>query len=261
MNLAEITLPNGKSFHLIVVNNMTAFRADSFWRKEPHTIEWLDTLQPGDLLWDIGANIGVYSLYAATRGVEVMAFEPESQNFGLLNMQIFYNRLGDLITAYPIALGDKIEVSKLYLTQFDTGGSCHQFGDLTSYSGIKPIKAAYEQGSIAMRASTIAEMTGRKPTHVKIDVDGHEPQVVEGLMGLDSIKSLIIETNWTRDDHKAMVELLQAEGFTYNEEQANAAKRKEGAFIGCGETVFTAGDHLQDRQRRGEKVAVPASVH
>lgn len=262
MELAEIKVDDkGGKFHLLVSNQMTAFRAKSFWTKEPHTIEWLRAIEPTDLLWDIGANVGVYTLFAAARGVPVMAFEPESQNFGMLNANIYYNRLSGLATAYPLAIGKITDIGDLYLTQFMTGGSCHQFGDKTSFSGEKEMHADFRQGSMCLRAATVAELTGRSPTHVKIDVDGHEPDVVEGLMGLPGLKSLIIETNWNRQDHKDMVDLLESEGFTWNQEQADGAKRKDGAFKDCGETIFTAGDCLQDRQYNGEDVAVSTPVH
>lgn len=42
------------------------YRAQTLLTKEPDTIEWIDTFQKDDVLWDIGANVGVYSLYAAT---------------------------------------------------------------------------------------------------------------------------------------------------------------------------------------------------
>jgi FkbM family methyltransferase len=278
MNLAEIEVDEkGTKMHLIVTNDMTAFRAKSFWTKEPHTIEWLKELRPEriitdfkdekmpapqrDLLWDIGANVGVYSLFAGARGIDVMAFEPESQNYALLNSNIFYNRLNDRITAYPFALGDKTSIDVLNLTKFDTGMSCHQFGDMTAFGGQKEMASDYSQGAICLRGHTIVELTGRSPTHVKIDVDGHEPQVVEGLLGIDTIQSMIIETNWNRDDHRDMVSLLEAEGFTWSQEQADGAKRKTGSFIDCGETIFTRPYVLQDRQRDGADLAVPASLH
>ena len=62
-------------------------RADIYATKEPETIEWLrENLRDGDVFYDVGANIGLYSLYAAKlrAACRVFALEPESQNFGKL---------------------------------------------------------------------------------------------------------------------------------------------------------------------------------
>ena len=44
----------------------TSSAVRNFHNEEPETLEWIDTyIKPGQVLWDIGANIGLYSLYAA----------------------------------------------------------------------------------------------------------------------------------------------------------------------------------------------------
>ena len=61
-------------------------RGERLFSKEPDTIHWInEIMQPGDILYDIGANIGTYSLYAASRNIEVYAFEPESTSYAILN--------------------------------------------------------------------------------------------------------------------------------------------------------------------------------
>ena len=51
------------------------YRAKTLLTKEPETIEWIHTFGSDDIMWDIGANVGVYSLYAALRGNRVCSFE------------------------------------------------------------------------------------------------------------------------------------------------------------------------------------------
>ena len=41
------------------------FLAESFSKKEPDTLAWIDLIPEGSLIWDIGANVGLYSVYAA----------------------------------------------------------------------------------------------------------------------------------------------------------------------------------------------------
>ena len=60
----------------------------SYASKEPGTLAWIDTcFKEGDVFYDVGANIGQYSLYAALRhkNIKVYSFEPESQNYAALN--------------------------------------------------------------------------------------------------------------------------------------------------------------------------------
>ena len=67
----------------------------------------------GDVLFDIGANIGTYSLYAASKGVKVFAFEPESGSYAILNNNIKINSYSNYIKALNIALNDRNIVSEL----------------------------------------------------------------------------------------------------------------------------------------------------
>ena len=46
-------------------NKITATRVNSIFSKEPETIEWIKSFENNSIFWDIGANIGLYSLYAA----------------------------------------------------------------------------------------------------------------------------------------------------------------------------------------------------
>ena len=92
------------------VRNYEMWRAGHYDDKEPDTLDWIDThFKPGDTVFDIGANIGQYSLYAAKRlnhDIAILAFEPEALNFAKLNRNIVLNGLIDVHTmAYlPIKL-------------------------------------------------------------------------------------------------------------------------------------------------------------
>src|SRR5579872_530060 len=95
----DLQLPNAR-LRIATPNEMTLWRVETFWQKEPNTLKWIDTFRPDDLFLDIGANIGLYSLYAAfSRGVQVIAFEPESLNYSLLNTNLFLNQIDSKIKA------------------------------------------------------------------------------------------------------------------------------------------------------------------
>ncbi len=243
MQIAEVKIPDTlfTAFY-ICPNKMTAWRAQTLFTKEPVTIEWLNALTADDVFWDIGANVGMYTIYAAVRAkCKTYAFEPESQNYSVLVANIRHNNVDDHCWAYCMALGDNLDIGVLNLSQFQVGGSCHNFGEEVTWSG-KKMNPDFKQGCIQIDPGVLCAGDGlQPPTHVKIDVDGREPQVANGLMVLEpKPKSLIIETNWNLDSHLDMVAQLERDGYEWSQEQADAAKRDEkSAFHGVGETIFT----------------------
>ena len=70
---------------------LTKYRASTFSSKEPETIDWIDDFERSDNLLDIGANIGLYSLYAASKGNNVRSLEPDALNFAnyLFHLEVF----------------------------------------------------------------------------------------------------------------------------------------------------------------------------
>ena len=103
-------------------NKFCQWRAKTLLTKEPETIGWIRTFQPEDIFWDIGANVGLYSVYAAIIvGCKTYAFEPESQNFAVLNKNIYFNRLHELLVAYHIGISDQTRLTNLNLSNLETG--------------------------------------------------------------------------------------------------------------------------------------------
>src|SRR6185437_4913944 len=82
----------GISLRLATPNWLADWRVNTFATKEPETLDWIDSLPEGAVLWDIGANVGLYSVYAAkARRCRVWAFEPSVFNVELLARNIFLN--------------------------------------------------------------------------------------------------------------------------------------------------------------------------
>ncbi len=107
-----------------VPNKLNLFRVDSFSIKEPETLEWIDGIPWGEVLWDIGANIGLYTCYAAkARGCRVVAFEPSIFNLELLARNISLNGLTSKATIIPLPLTDALTVSTLNMTTTEWGGN------------------------------------------------------------------------------------------------------------------------------------------
>ena len=85
----------------------TKWRADGAYHNEPRTLEWIAEFPADDMLFDIGADVGMYTMWAAlTRGAKVYAFEPESQNYAVLCKNILYNGAQESVTAYCLAISN-----------------------------------------------------------------------------------------------------------------------------------------------------------
>ena len=116
----------GFSFQLLSDNWITKFRARTFNDKEPEMLDWLDeNLQEGDIFFDVGANVGIYSIYAALRKpkARVYAFEPEYSNLHQLKMNIINNDLLNNVIPFAIAISDQTGVSYLHIQDFTPGAA------------------------------------------------------------------------------------------------------------------------------------------
>lgn len=223
-------------------NSTCLARVETLTSKEPHTLAWLESMPEGGALLDVGANVGMYTIFAAVvRGAAVYAFEPESQNFSILCRNIALNGLGDRVTAWSAALSDEQTFSKIFLSAFDAGGSCHAFG--------APLNAFLETGTFPFAqgaySTTIDAVVAAGaipvPAYIKIDVDGIEHKVVAGALATlrnPSLKSVLIEINTHLAEHRAIMETLAAMGLIHDPAQFAAAQRTEGAFKGVGECIF-----------------------
>ena len=97
--------PENLKLKLVIPNSLSKWRAETFYTKEVETLEWIDSFQKESVFWDIGANIGLYSIYAGKKCNKVYSFEPSVLNLELLAKNIHLNNLSDLITANsPAAL-------------------------------------------------------------------------------------------------------------------------------------------------------------
>ena len=220
----------------------TKWRVDTIYAKEPCTLEWIADFHPSDVLIDVGANVGMYTIWAAaTKGVRVVAFEPEAQNYAVLNRNILLNKLQHRIRAYCIGLSDKQCLTDLFLASVGTGGSGHSVGEALDYKH-EPFPVAFQQGCVAFSLDDlVSKDLIPVPNHIKVDVDGIEPKVIAGartILNDATVRSLLIEVNPSLADHRAMVRKLNEVGFRHDPAQVERAARKDGRFKGIAEHIF-----------------------
>lgn len=150
-----------------------------YGRHEPEMTAWLmKAVAPadGDVIIDIGANIGWYAMHFATlcRGSDarVLAFEPDPRNFGLLEENIARNG-ADAVRPFQLALSDN-----------DDGAALHQFG--SNNLGRHSILPINDGDSVAVATArlddvlTLPEFAGRTPRAMKIDIEGYELVALRG---------------------------------------------------------------------------------
>lgn len=241
--LPAVTIREGASdVTYCTPNSATRWRVDTLFTKEPDTIEWIRGFETGDILLDIGANVGMYSIFAAkTRGIRVYAFEPESQNYALLYKNIVLNGISDLVTGYCAALSDEETFSLLYLSDFHAGVSCHTFGAALDHH-LRERPSGHVQGCFS---TTLDQLVQRRvvpvPTHIKIDVDGLEHKVLDGgrnTLADRRVKSVLVEINTNLPEHRRLIDDMAAQGFSCSAGQVESSIRKDGPFKGVGNHVF-----------------------
>lgn len=218
---------DGIKSRFYIPNETCKWRAETLLSKEPVTIDWIQSMPKGSVLWDIGANVGGYSVWAGVRGIQVYSFEPEAENYALLCRNLSLNKLP--CNAYPLAITNSLMVDSLKLSQRGLGGSCHSFGESGDVT----------QGAVGMTIDSLVAMGIPKPDFIKIDVDGIEPKIIEGAKHtLKSVKGLLVEVDPSKQEHKDMLGEIASLGFLFDEAQVKQATRKEGKFVGVAEHVF-----------------------
>ena len=195
-----------------ISNSFERWRAETLLDKEPETIAWLDrTIDPSSVLYDVGANIGIYSLYALhlSSTTRVVAFEPESLNYARLNLNIHRNDWTDRAIAFGVGLGSANEVVKFRLSKLEAGHAMH--GD-----NIQPGKEDFQQGCVIAKLDDFldAHIALPAPTHLKIDVDGPELDILLGAqkcLRSPQLRHILIEME---ENNKARgLQMLEAAGF------------------------------------------------
>jgi FkbM family methyltransferase len=229
LEFAEIAV-RGRQMRFATTGSSSKKRLRSLFSKEPITLAWIDSFCERETLFDIGANLGMYTIYAAVmRGAAVYAFEPEALNYAELNKNIYLNDLHGQVLAYCVALSDVDKPDRLLLSDFGLGISYHDFEE-NSWTGDKqfapdwhvPKEGRREQGCIGHQLDTLISNGLPLPDHIKIDVDGLEHRVVAGMIETlekPGLKSVLIEINFDNPRNLEIVDRMQEIGWRYSWDQ------------------------------------------
>lgn len=151
-------------------------------------------LKKDDVIVDLGANIGLFTVHIADKVKRVISVEPEPSNFHILEQAVMSNRLTN-VTILNIAISDRRE-----LVRIAGQASLAKISD----SGT-PVQADSLDALISSRECANANI-------LKIDIEGHEGIALRAFTGWSNIREIIIEIH-SLDLHNEISDLLQRNGF------------------------------------------------
>ncbi len=230
-------------FRIYSDNSLETYRAESLLTKEPETVKWIDgELREGDTFFDIGANVGIYSLYAAKirPSCRVLAFEPVLANFLRLCQNV---ELNGFVHVSPFLLGfsDKDEVGSLEIPDARIGGSGAQI--LGRSLPPRPEGGRRQAVLIQTLDRFVLEMGAPVPAMVKIDVDGVEDKIVRGMSRLlrqPGLRTLLVEVN---KGQEALVSFIRDHGLStdnpYNTLEVHSRNRRKAKSDSPENVIFT----------------------
>ncbi len=205
-----------KTLRFQTIGRLPLFRARTLFSKEPETITWIRTFAADDVLFDVGANVGMYSIYASAFCRRVYAFEPVFTNYFILNSNILLNDLSQSVRAFCVALSDEHKIDSMRLRSVGLGEAFNSFAENVTEAETT-FQPVFEQGACSFTLDALVYEHGLEcPTHVKIDVDGLEGRIVRGARRLLSdrrLKTILIELNRAKPADQAAVAHILESGF------------------------------------------------
>ena len=196
--------------------------------------------QRGWTVFDVGANIGVFTVLQAMQGARVFSFEPNPESYGRLVRNIAANNLSDCVRPFPSALGDVQGM-----------GSLHVIAGGTTGGVVTPVASQARPSGFAVPITTldgvVFTLPGLSIDLLKIDAEGSEVAILRGgEWTLDYVQRIIVEYH-SRDLLSEIREILARKGFAeelivdYYDENA-AAGQKEVGILYARRTA----DHLNE---------------
>jgi FkbM family methyltransferase len=181
----------------VAPNAVNRVRALTFSTKEPETLRWIDNIPADATLWDIGANVGLYSCYAAKAvKARVIAFEPSVFNLELLARNVFINGLTDRVTIVSVPLFERVMESTFNMTSTERGGALSSFAASYGFDG-QELRKVFEFRTVGMPMDEcIRQLCLPQPQYIKMDVDGIEHLILRGgARTLQGVQSVSVEIN------------------------------------------------------------------
>ncbi len=232
-------LLNGKiiPFLFYTPNYLARYRADTFSTKEPETLEWIDEYAPdGGVFFDIGANVGLYSIYhAKTKNGLTFSFEPSVFNLKLLVKNININNCQDKIRIVSNPLTSINSFADFNLQSTDEGGALSSFGVDYGHDGNKlNTQISYQTLGFSLDYLVENKIIEHIPDTIKVDVDGIEHLILRGaarVLAHEKCRSILIEVNDAFVELASeVIEILERSGFILSSKKTAETVDAESNF-------------------------------
>jgi len=189
-------------------------------QKEPHTVQWIENyIKPSHVLYDVGANVGAYSLLTAAKtekNCQVYAFEPSFSTFASLCKNIFLNHFQGQITPFQLGLSNQNGLLPLHYTNITSGRSLHVLGEPIQDADGERLETEMVQSVMAYRLDDFISLFSlRQPNHIKIDVDNAVYPVIQGMENTfkrPELLSVLVELYTQSENYENSLNLLQSAG-------------------------------------------------
>ena len=234
LNNKKVIIYKDSRLKFYTPNRLSYYRIDTFCTKEPETLEWIDKFEKKTTFWDVGANIGLYSCYAAkSKECQVYAFEPSIFNLEWLGRNIFLNNLVKKIVVIPIPLTEMISESTLNFSSTEWSGALTTFGQSFGHDG-KALKKVFEFSTLGISMNDAKNFLKiPQPDYLKIDVDGIEHLILKcGEKILSNTREVLIEVNERFEQQKNnCTKYLKKLGFNLKEKKNSDLLFKDTEFL------------------------------
>lgn len=183
-------------------------------RREDNIKEFIDQIPQGRNFYDLGANLGWFSLYAAALGHSTYAFEIDESNFQGLDHNIFLNP--DLpVRAFNLGVADQKRVVKFRASNQEIGGH-HKTIELEDFSASDGIISYNYTRELEVNSldNYVRELELPWPDYLKVDIDGSENAFLRGASAsLEWAQGLVIELFESNPYFQESQSLIQDAGF------------------------------------------------
>lgn len=184
---------------------------------ETEVLDFIDQLNKDDILYDLGSAEGRFSLYAALKGIRVLAFEPENKNYDVFMENIKLNPGVDKkLTVYNLAVGETNQASTIKVGQPWAGG--HQ-KIVAAGPGRDDLDFSFHEEqaiTIVCFDDFLENNEAPFPTALKIDIDGSEISFVKGAkktLADSRVKKIIFELCIVDKSYIEIINLLNSVGY------------------------------------------------
>jgi FkbM family methyltransferase len=195
----------------VLLGKTSGGRAMTVLTKQPATIEWIDSFQPGSVFWDIGASVGVFSVYAAlATDTRVVAFEPAAVNYYLLSANCEANKLQDRVDCLLVGVGRQRSIARLEVSQFRPARSF-------SFRGKRDQPYESRQAAVVLSIDELVEEYGVPcPNYIKIDAPGASEDIIAGATRTfrrPELRQIHLEVRDSSKGGQRILEMLNQSGF------------------------------------------------